>query len=292
MVDVNRSNVRFPDVLSSTPILCSTRQNFNLQSYHLQPGSTTEVCLNHHVIGVNVGPAINCRFKLDGRTHRFPVLPGEMNLVPEGHCFEAAWQQPTQSMTLNISTALLSRTALALWDDNQFELLPNLQFQDPFVTQLALAVSQELNNPNPNSMYIDIMGNTLAAHLLQRFSNRRDSKEFNKKHSAKGELSHKKLTSVFEYIEAHIGLSMTVKGLAEVAGISQYHFSRAFKRSTGLSPHQYILKQRIIKAKQLLLQKDMRISDIALICGFNSQSHLNRHFKGITGVTPTKFRSQ
>ncbi|MEG4942592.1 helix-turn-helix transcriptional regulator [Microcoleus sp. F4-D5] len=76
------------------------------------------------------------------------------------------------------------------------------------------------------------------------------------------------------------------KELAGIAQLSPYYFSRAFKQSVGISPHQYVIQQRVERAKQLLLQGNMSLYEIAIACGFTHQSHLTRHFKRLTGVTP------
>ncbi|MEO1593102.1 MAG: helix-turn-helix transcriptional regulator, partial [Cyanobacteria bacterium J06632_22] len=79
--------------------------------------------------------------------------------------------------------------------------------------------------------------------------------------------------------------------LAQLVGMSQFHFGRLFKQSLNLSPYQYLLRQRVERAKQLLKQTDNPVSEIALECGFNSHSHLGRKFRQLTGVTPKTYRA-
>lgn len=91
---------------------------------------------------------------------------------------------------------------------------------------------------------------------------------------------------VTDYISDRLDRELSLNELAAIAQLSPYHFSRAFKQSTGISPHQYVIQCRVERAKQLLQQGKMSIGEIAIACGFSHQSHLNRHFKRLTGVTP------
>ena len=102
-------------------------------------------------------------------------------------------------------------------------------------------------------------------------------------------LSPRQLKPVINYISDHLDQDLGLEELAAIAQLSQYHFSRAFKRSTGMSPHQYVIRQRVDRAKLLLRKEKMSICEVAIACGFTHQSHLNRHFKRLTGITPKTF---
>lgn len=78
--------------------------------------------------------------------------------------------------------------------------------------------------------------------------------------------------------------------LATLVGISQFHFSRSFKKSVGISPHKYVMKQRVERAKSLLKNSGLSVTEIALLCGFNSHSHLGKSFRQLTGFTPKEYR--
>jgi AraC family transcriptional regulator len=107
-----------------------------------------------------------------------------------------------------------------------------------------------------------------------------------------GGLSQHQLRQVLDYIHDAFDRDIKLADLAALIDISQFHFSHQFKQSLGISPYQYLLQQRIERAKQLLVQTDRSILDIALECRFNSHSHLSKQFRQLTGVTPRKYRSR
>jgi transcriptional regulator GlxA family with amidase domain len=80
--------------------------------------------------------------------------------------------------------------------------------------------------------------------------------------------------------------------LAEIAQLSVHHFARAFRQSLGIPPHNYIVQRRVEHAQQLLRNTDLPLSEIAIVAGFTDQSHLARHFRTITGVSPSLARHQ
>lgn len=93
-----------------------------------------------------------------------------------------------------------------------------------------------------------------------------------------------------EQIENCLGESLTLADLAVEAGLSEFHFARMFRQSEGMAPHQYVLKQRLARAEDMLRHSTLSITEIALACGFSSASHLSHRFKSERGQTPSALR--
>ncbi|NEQ26951.1 MAG: helix-turn-helix transcriptional regulator, partial [Microcoleus sp. SIO2G3] len=97
------------------------------------------------------------------------------------------------------------------------------------------------------------------------------------------------LRQVMDYIHEHLDRDLTLATLAAIAQISPSYFSNLFKQSTGLSPHQYVIRCRVDRAKQLLRQGKLSIAEIAYSLGFTHQSHFSHHFKRLVGNSPKAF---
>lgn len=106
----------------------------------------------------------------------------------------------------------------------------------------------------------------------------------------RGGLPPAAMRRVEEYIEAYLSNRIELPMLATIANLSVYHFAREFKRSTGVTPHSYLLRKRIERAKNMLAHTDYSLTEVALAAGFSDQSHLSRHFRQIIGSTPRQFR--
>jgi transcriptional regulator of acetoin/glycerol metabolism len=98
------------------------------------------------------------------------------------------------------------------------------------------------------------------------------------------------LKRVQQYVEDHLAERVSTERLAAIAGLSVFHFARAFKQSQGMTPHSYLLHRRIMRAQELLGATKSTLSEIALVSGFADQSHLARHFRERVGVSPAIFR--
>lgn len=103
-------------------------------------------------------------------------------------------------------------------------------------------------------------------------------------------LTHAQLQRAVDYINTHLDRDLSLEKIASVINISPTYFASLFKHATGMSPHQYVIQQRVERAKLLLAKTDLAIADIALQVGFSSQSHLTQQFKRLTSMTPKQIR--
>ncbi|WP_404788359.1 AraC family transcriptional regulator [Altericista sp. CCNU0014] len=109
------------------------------------------------------------------------------------------------------------------------------------------------------------------------------------------EFKHKGLTctqlqQVLDYIQTHLDRDLSLVELAKTLNLSPTYFASAFKQAIDISPHQYVIQQRVEQATLMLSKTDLAIADIALQVGFSSQSHLTQHFKRFMGKTPKQIR--
>jgi AraC family transcriptional regulator len=171
---------------------------------------------------------------------------------------------------------------------DRIELVPQWKVFDPVIQTITNALRADLEAGCPaGRLYGESFGSALITHLMKRFltSKRITSEPF------EGLPKHK-LKQVLEYIQTHLSEDIALEDLAKAAGISQFYFARLFKQSMRITPHQYVIRQRIELAKQLLKQTDYNVTDVALLCGFAHPSHLSRHFQRLVGISPRAFRKQ
>jgi transcriptional regulator GlxA family with amidase domain len=107
---------------------------------------------------------------------------------------------------------------------------------------------------------------------------------------ARGGLPPRAFRRVRDYILAHLAEDISNRVLAQLVGLSDCYFSRAFKQSAGVPPHRFVLQSRVERVKQLLVETGLPLAQIAITAGFTDQSHCTRRFRELVGITPSRFR--
>lgn len=279
-------------LLPRSPLLSSYNLGWNgiLVQHHYQPAwEVPEYAPSQHMLSIHhLDHPVESERILDGKRQIEQLNKGDIALVPAHVFHKKRWRQDCDFTLLMLDPAHVAQIAHETVDAEHVEILPHFAKSDPLIYQIGIALKLELASEQPSTrLYIDSLTTALAAHLITHYSTIQP-----KISTVTDGLPKHALEKAINYIHAHLDQEVTLPQLAEVVGMSQYYFCRLFKQSVGRSPHQYLLQQRVEKAKQLLQQRKFSIADIALQCGFSSQSHLNRHFKRIVGVTPFMFLKQ
>jgi AraC family transcriptional regulator len=162
---------------------------------------------------------------------------------------------------------------------------PFLHFENSNLKTTLMKLQGVMEGSSINERtYVETLGLLLLLELQQIGRSLGPSK------AIPGGLSAEQLKRVNEFIQDRLLHDISISELAALIDVSQFHFIRAFKKTTGLSPYQYILAERVSRARPLLLRRDMTLNDVASSTGFSGPMQLNRVFRKITGVTPAVFR--
>jgi AraC family transcriptional regulator len=157
---------------------------------------------------------------------------------------------------------------------------------DPVIESLGIALLPlfESGNVSPPAL-LQHLASAICAHVLHDYSD-----EAMRNGAADSSLAVWQEKAVKDYMLDHLGEDLSIALIASTIGYSANHFGREFKRATGLTPHQWLIRMRVEKAKQLLAQKSLALGMIADLCGFTDQSHFTKVFQRATGMTPAVWR--
>lgn len=243
-----------------------------------------ETLATHHILIVSQGEFI-ASFYLDGQWHHEQYAKGDVALLPAGRYFPRVIvdrEVPLIDLFLP-PDVLLNATGAS---SSRMELRSQLKFQDPLIQQMALALKTELAIAGKDSkLYADSMATALGVHLLQRYGIKNVVKEYS------GGLSNYQLKIIVDYIQEHLDRDLSLDLLASQINFSSHYFASLFKQSTGISPHQYIIKCRLERAKILLRHKNLPISIICQEVGFKNQSHFTKVFRQRFNISPKSYQS-
>ncbi|GEM_PF-1301881 len=224
-----------------------------------------------------------------GRT-QFRLLPGQMLVSPAGRPIEIqaqgsvgfcgvafAWGPARDALERHLQRPLPDLSSLH-----------NRVLTDGRLRTLVLAISEEVESGSPSGrLYTDSLMTAVLARLVQLPS------EHESPRTRGARLSPRQVDLIRAYIQEHLAGTLSMDELAKVVHLSRFHFARCFRAATGCSPHEFVLRERVARAQDLLRNSngESTIAEISRTVGFCDPSHLGRHFKRVVGVAPGVWRT-
>lgn len=241
--------------------------------------------IGRHYISLTLGAAVEVEGILDDHRHQARVAPGQLMFMAAGQSNEWRWDGPTEEAQLFVDPDVIEQAA----NDSgygQVALRSQIAVEDPSISQIVLALVDELRSPGPSpAMMAQSAVQYLALHLLRRHCTWRADL------LRAGTLNGQQISRIERFADAHMQSDISLADLAAVVHMSQFHFARAFKLTTGQSPHRWLTARRIARAQELLRATALPIVEVAAETGFQSQSHFGQVFRRWSGHSPRQWRN-
>jgi AraC family transcriptional regulator len=227
---------------------------------------------------------------IDGRHHSAPsILPGatflfDLSSDPISHIY-----QPFDVLRFYISQASLDEMAYSEGNGRARSLVSSkLGAQDSTMHGLAVALLDRIELGHERStLFVDHIALAFYAHATDTYGHVSGPQKV-----VPGQLSPWQLRRAIDVIAANLDGDPTIAQLAGECGLSSGYFARAFRRTTGVTPHQWLIRKRVERAQELLLRGRIELAEVAIVCGFVDQSHLSRVFAKFAGMSPGRWRQQ
>ena len=289
---VSQSN--FPQAASDGRLTEVDRQQQSASAYveFLQnpPGEGHYQIEDRHTLFLSLAPRpLHYVQVQDGATYSGLYRPGDMLITPANTPLFVRWEGDERCVQIQLAEKFIQQVATETLDrdGDRLQLQSEFRVRNSEIEAIAKMLLTESQQGQAGSkLYLDSLANVLAVNLLRHHATIAPQLPV-----YDGGLAPRQLQLILDFVDAHLDRELGLETLAQLLDMSQFHFSRLFKQSMGSSPYQYLIRQRVERAKSLLRNTDRPIVDIALDCGFNSHSHLSKQFRQVTGMTPKAFRS-
>jgi AraC family transcriptional regulator len=257
---------------------------FVVEEYHCEPGERPEATSDRYILALwtTYGTGLHKH----GRDYtRFTKSPGSITFVPVGTVPAVISDTSTGHICCSLDSSWVNAVEDELDRRPPKRMTYWTGFHDSAIEHLMSLLAAETKHGGPmGRLYADHIAHALTLRLL--FLGVTGKQNVSSKVSP---LPRPALRRVLERMQ-DISSSLDLHTLAAESGYSRRHFLRMFQRATGYTPHHYLLQLRLERARELMKQKSMSLVDIAIDCGFASQSHMSKVFRHLLGVTPSEYR--
>ena len=211
------------------------------------------------------------------------------NFVPAGTPVLRSYKGVTDFMLLKLAPDVVEDVAADMFDTHadRVRLIDSFAVQDGALAQFGLLLKAEAETGGEGTcLFTDTLNRALAVHLLRTYS--ADSPPAP---TAPPVLVSWRLKRAIDYMREHIAENLLLACIAKAAGLGPSHFTRAFRAATGESPHRYLIRLRIDKARELLEHTRLPITEVGFRCGFEQPTHFATMFRKTVGLSPRAYRA-
>lgn len=258
--------------------------------YHLRDhGVVSEHFHGAHQISITLGGPLSVRWwSANLGEQSFVAADGNIIVNPAQEPHRGCWDGAWENAGFYVDTTVTDAVAHDIGGAKRAEIMASCQGHDAAVYGMARALLQDVDqDPLSCRLYAESIANVLAVRLLLGHMDERPRAV-----GAVPALSSNAMRRVECFVAENLELNLSVSDIAAVVSLSAYHFSRRFRVRTGMSPYQYVVRQRVERARQLLRESALPLADIACRTGFSSQSHLSAQFRKIIGISPGRYREE
>jgi len=261
--------------------------SFRLSALSDEPGIVELPSVPNTIVSIHVGPSVQVACRRGGSSFRGTAVHGDIEIIPA--YTPGTWEikQRDNCFLLSISPKLLNLAIEQIdVEPRRVEIRNIFQTRDVQLEHIGWALKAEMEAGYPcGRLYLDSLAMSAVARLVRCHS----SLPVEQPKQMRG-LSGRRLKDVLGYIEDNLSQDLSLSDIAAVARISVSHFKSLFRESVGIPAHQYLIRRRVERARSLLGEGKMSISQIAFETGFAHQSHLARHMRRLLGVSPKALR--
>jgi AraC family transcriptional regulator len=268
---------------SLSPLSGFIVETHNIGAIEIPEHQHSSFCLHMQTSG-----PVQMEWWSDGKYGKDVHGPESMILLAPGTRDRLRWNKPSQRVVLSVDESFLLRTAQELGRKWPLCFENYWIFENRQLHLLLSEMRREMETGwETGALYGDHLGMSLSIALIQKYS-----RDLAISPQAKGGISRVRLQRVLDYIAANGHLDIKLGDLADVAGMSRFHFARLFRQDMGVTPHRYLMDQRLQQAKALLRLDTRSVSEVAAETGFANAGHFARVFRRYAGVSPTEWKRQ
>jgi AraC family transcriptional regulator len=261
-------------------------QGIHLEEHATPPTELTSTAPHEDLVWLQLSPLVDREMRHNGDWQALRTPAGTIGVRPRGVVHDGRWHSEVRAVVVAMHAALLDNAAESLGVRR-----PGLALAtgvDSAARHLILALRDEVESGGAGGLlFAESIGMGLAIHLLRRYA-----AESPVRADRTGQLSTPQLRAALDFITAHLGDNPSLAQVAAATALSPYHFARRFKSSLGLSPHQFMVRARVERAKTLLADARHSLVEVGLATGFANQSHFTTAFRRVVGMTPKRYRDR